>query len=101
LSWYFHHLPKAAHKVDVLVNHLAQLVAPVALFAPQPVAAFAAALIVIIQLWLPASGSVSESTSRLSACTAGPPAARSGPATRSRRVAPGAERRRARSSRSS
>ena len=38
LSWYFHHLPHGIHRVEVLGNHFAQLVAPFLLFAPQPVA---------------------------------------------------------------
>jgi hypothetical protein len=59
MSWFFHHLPKAAHKLEVMANHVAQLVAPVALFAPQPVAAWAAALIIVTQLWLVASGNFS------------------------------------------
>jgi hypothetical protein len=56
LSWYFHHLPKPLHRVEVAANHVAQLVVPVALFAPQPVASIAALTIVITQLWLVASG---------------------------------------------
>ena len=38
LSWFFHHLPKPLHRVEVAGNHFAQLVVPFALFAPQPVA---------------------------------------------------------------
>ena len=38
LSWYFHHLPKPLHKVEVAANHFAQLIVPFGLFAPQPVA---------------------------------------------------------------
>ncbi len=45
LSWFFHHLPKPLHRVEVAGNHVAQLVVPFALFAPQPVASVAAALI--------------------------------------------------------
>ncbi len=56
LSWYFHHLPPRVHKAEVVGNHVAQLVAPVLLFAPQPVAAIAAAVIVITQAWLVLSG---------------------------------------------
>ena len=59
LSWYFHHLPGPLHKVEVLGNHAAQLVAPVLLFAPQPVAGAAAAFIVATQLWLVLSGNFS------------------------------------------
>lgn len=56
LSWFFHHLPKPLHRVEVAGNHFAQLIVPFGLFAPQPVASVAAAIIVITQLWLVASG---------------------------------------------
>jgi hypothetical protein len=56
LSWFFHHLPKPLHRVEVAVNHVAQLVVPFGLFAPQPVASVAAAIVVITQLWLVISG---------------------------------------------
>jgi len=56
LSWFFHHLPKPLHRVEVLGNHLAQLVVPFGLFAPQPVAGIAAAVIVVTQSWLVLSG---------------------------------------------
>jgi hypothetical protein len=56
LSWYFHHLPKPLHRVEVLANHVTQLVVPIALFLPQPVAAIAAAAMIVTQLWLVASG---------------------------------------------
>ncbi|MEV6315734.1 lipase maturation factor family protein [Streptomyces sp. NPDC051776] len=56
LSWYFHHLPKPLHRVEVAANHAAQLLVPVALFTPQPVASVAAGLIIVTQLWLVASG---------------------------------------------
>ncbi|MHA7653658.1 lipase maturation factor family protein [Mycobacterium sp. ML4] len=56
LSWFFHHLPKPLHRIEVAGNHFAQLVVPFALFAPQPVASVAAAIIIITQLWLVASG---------------------------------------------
>ena len=59
LSWYFHRLPSALHRVEVLGNHFAQLVAPLALFAPQPVASIGAAVIVLTQLWLVLSGNFS------------------------------------------
>ncbi|KLO25322.1 lipase maturation factor family protein [Mycobacterium haemophilum] len=55
-SWFFHHLPKPLHRIEVAGNHFAQLVVPFGLFAPQPVASVAAALIVVTQLWLVASG---------------------------------------------
>ncbi|MTD53582.1 lipase maturation factor family protein [Amycolatopsis pithecellobii] len=59
LSWYFHHLPKPLHKVEVLASHFTQLVVPFALFAPQPVAGIAAAIMIVTQLWLIVSGNFS------------------------------------------
>src|SRR5690606_38892771 len=56
LSWFFHHLPGPLHKVEVLANHVTQLVVPVLLLAPQPVAMWAAAVVVVTQLWLVLSG---------------------------------------------
>ncbi|MFD4352981.1 lipase maturation factor family protein [Nocardia sp. NPDC058518] len=56
LSWFFHHLPRPLHRVEVAANHFAQLVVPFGLFAPQPVASVAAAIIIATQLWLVISG---------------------------------------------
>ncbi|WP_107659790.1 lipase maturation factor family protein [Nocardia suismassiliense] len=56
LSWFFHHLPKPLHRIEVAANHFAQLVVPFGLFAPQPVASVAAGIIVVTQLWLVISG---------------------------------------------
>ena len=56
LSWYFHHLPKVLHRVEVLGNHGAQLVVPWLLFAPQPVATIAGIVIIATQSWLVLSG---------------------------------------------
>lgn len=56
LSWFFHRLPKPAHRVEVAANHVTQLVVPFLLFAPRPVATAAAALMVLTQLWLVLSG---------------------------------------------
>src|SRR5579864_7011620 len=56
LSWYFHHLPKPLHRIEVLGNHAAQLVLPFGLFAPQPIASIAALLMIITQVWLILSG---------------------------------------------
>ncbi len=56
LSWAFHRLPRWAHRAEAGANHVAQLVLPVLLFTPQPVAGAAAAGIVATQLWLVASG---------------------------------------------
>src|SRR5712691_3946578 len=59
LSWVFHHLPKRVHRLEVLGNFFAQLVVPFFLFAPQPVASIAGAIIVVTQAWLVLSGNFS------------------------------------------
>ncbi|HVV08668.1 lipase maturation factor family protein [Amycolatopsis sp.] len=59
LSWYFHHLPKSVHRLEALASHVTQLVAPFALFAPQPTATAAAVLVIVTQIWLVASGNFS------------------------------------------
>ncbi|MFJ9848343.1 lipase maturation factor family protein [Streptomyces sp. NPDC101150] len=56
LSWFFHRLPKPLHRVEVAANHVAQLGLPVLLFAPQPVAGWAAVAMAVTQLWLVLSG---------------------------------------------
>ena len=56
LSWYFHRLPKPLHRFEVLGSHFAQLVAPVLLFAPQPIAGVAALVMAVTQFWLVLSG---------------------------------------------
>jgi hypothetical protein len=56
LSWFFHHLPRPLHRVEAAGNHFAQLIVPFGLFAPQPIAGIAGAIVVITQLWLVASG---------------------------------------------
>lgn len=55
-SRWFHHLPRPLHRVEVLANHVTQLAVPFLLFAPQPVASTAAAVVVITQGWLVSSG---------------------------------------------
>lgn len=59
LSWYFHRLPGPLHKVEVLASHLTQIIVPFGLFAPRPYAGVAAAIILVTQLWLIASGNFS------------------------------------------
>ncbi len=59
MSWWFHHLPPRLHKVEVAANHVTQLVLPVLLFAPQPVAGVAGAAVVVTQGWLMVSGNYS------------------------------------------
>jgi hypothetical protein len=56
LSWYFHHLPRRLHRLEVLGNHVAQLIVPWLLFAPQPVASVAGLAIILTQSWLVLSG---------------------------------------------
>ncbi|MER5946405.1 lipase maturation factor family protein [Streptomyces sp. NPDC001904] len=56
LSWFFHHLPRPLHRVEAAANHVTQLVVPFLLFAPQPVASGAAALMIVTQFWLILSG---------------------------------------------
>jgi hypothetical protein len=56
LSWFFHHLPDPLHRIEVLGNHVAQLAAPLILLTPQPAASVAAAVMIVTQLWLVASG---------------------------------------------
>ncbi len=55
-SWWFHHLPRWAHRAEVGANHVTQLAVPFLLFAPQPVASVAAGVIIATQSWLVLSG---------------------------------------------
>ena len=55
-SWHAHRLPRWAHRVEVVGNHVVQLGVPWFLFAPQPVASIAAGLIILSQLWLIVTG---------------------------------------------
>src|SRR5436309_14736107 len=59
LSWFFHHLPRPLHRVDVVGNHFAQLVAPIGLAFPKPTSDAAGIVIVITQSWLVLSGNFS------------------------------------------
>jgi hypothetical protein len=59
LSWFFHHLPRPLHRLEVLANHATQLAVPFGLFAPQPVARIAGSAIVVTQAWLLLSGNFS------------------------------------------
>ncbi len=59
LSWYFHRLPRRFHRVSVVFSHFVQVIVPFGLFASQPFAAMAAALIIFHQLWLIISGNYS------------------------------------------
>lgn len=56
LSWFFHHLPRPLHRVEVVGNFVAQLILPFGLFLPQPFASVAAILVIVTQLYLVVSG---------------------------------------------
>jgi hypothetical protein len=56
LSWYFHWQPKWVHRAGVVFSHFVQIVVPFGLFAPQPYAAIAGALLIAHQLLLIISG---------------------------------------------
>lgn len=56
LSWRFHQFPKPIQRMSVLFSHIVQLVVPFGLFAPEPIAAVAGALIILHQLLLIVSG---------------------------------------------
>ncbi|WP_394249013.1 lipase maturation factor family protein [Arthrobacter pityocampae] len=55
-SRFFHLLPKPLHRLEVAGNHVTQLAVPFLLFMPQPVAGFAALIIIVTQCWLVLSG---------------------------------------------
>ncbi|MGA7615067.1 MAG: lipase maturation factor family protein [Thermoanaerobaculia bacterium] len=59
LSRAFHHIPWPMQRFSVLFSHFVQIVVPFALFAPQPYASIAGALIVLHQLLLIVSGNYS------------------------------------------
>jgi hypothetical protein len=56
LSWFFHHLPRPIHRLEVVGNFVAQLLLPFGLFLPQPIASIAALLMIGTQLYLVVSG---------------------------------------------
>jgi len=56
LSWFFQHLPRPIHRLEVVGNFVAQLVLPFGLFLPQPIASIAALLMIGTQLYLVVSG---------------------------------------------
>lgn len=59
LSRYFHFCPKWFHRAGVVFSHFCQLIAPIGLFLPQPVAWISAAFLIIHQLILIISGNYS------------------------------------------
>jgi len=56
LSRFFHNLPKPLHKLETLGNHFVQLGVVWFLFAPQPIASYAAIFIILTQGYLIISG---------------------------------------------
>ncbi|KQW04086.1 hypothetical protein ASC66_16745 [Leifsonia sp. Root4] len=56
LSRLAHHLPRWFHRCEVFGNHVAELLVPFFLFAPQPVASVAAGVLIGTQLWLIVTG---------------------------------------------
>jgi hypothetical protein len=52
----FHLLPRPLHRVEVVANHVTQLVVPFGLLVPGPVASTAAGIMIATQLWLVRSG---------------------------------------------
>lgn len=59
LSRYFHFCPKWFHRMGVVFSHFCQLVAPIGLFLPQPIAFVAAGFLILHQLILVISGNYS------------------------------------------
>jgi hypothetical protein len=56
LSRYFHLMPRALHRAEVVGNFVAQLGAPILLFLPQPIAGIGALLMLATQAYLVLSG---------------------------------------------
>ena len=59
LSRFFHHMPKWFHRFGVVFSHFCQLVAPIGLFLPQPIAGIAGFFLIFHQLILVVSGNYS------------------------------------------
>ncbi len=59
LSWYLHQLPVWFHRLEVLFNHVAELLAPLFVFGPRRPRLVAGALIVLFQVLLILSGNLS------------------------------------------
>ena len=59
LSWYFHQAPVWFHELEVIFNHLVELVAPFFLFGPRRARLVAGALVVLFQALLILSGNLS------------------------------------------
>jgi hypothetical protein len=59
LSRFFHHGPKWFHRFGVMFSHFCQIVAPLGLFFPQPIAGIAGGFLIFHQLILVVSGNYS------------------------------------------
>jgi hypothetical protein len=59
LSWYFHHTPAFFHRLEVLWNHVVELVAPFFVFGPRRARLVAGCLLVAFQVTLILSGNLS------------------------------------------
>lgn len=59
LSWYFHHLPPLAHKIETLCTHFVEIAVPWGYFAAGAAASAAGALTVLFQVLLILSGNLS------------------------------------------
>ncbi len=59
LSWFVAKLPRPVHRLEVLINHIVELVVPFLYFAPQPIAGFAGLATIGFQGWLMLSGNFS------------------------------------------
>ncbi|MBO0610241.1 lipase maturation factor family protein [Myceligenerans salitolerans] len=55
-SWHAHHLPRRWHRVEVVGNHVTQLLLPWLLFLPQPFASVTGLAVVVTQGWLVVTG---------------------------------------------
>ena len=56
LSWHAHHLPRWWHRVEVVGNHVTQLLVPWLLWLPQPLPSIAGGVVVLTQAWLLVTG---------------------------------------------
>ena len=59
LSWFFHHLPKPLHRLEVLFTHFVELIVPFFIFFPAPVCYVAGGLMIVFQFGLILSGNLS------------------------------------------
>jgi hypothetical protein len=58
-SWFVHHLPRWWHKLEVLGNHVTELIVPFLYVLPQPLAGAGAVMTIGFQGWLMVTGNFS------------------------------------------